>query len=99
MNNKEITVTEQEVQAVLSKIKTIIAEYLSCSDDELVLDAKWHDDLMADSLDLAYILRDVEILFGINIDDSYGWTVNSTVGETCANIAQALKECGLSAKE
>ena len=95
MENKNIEVTEQEVQKVFNKIKAIVVDYLSCTEDELVLDATWHDDLMADSLDLAYILRDVELLYGVRMNDQIGWTTTNTLRETCTGIAQTLKENGL----
>ncbi|MBW2646454.1 MAG: acyl carrier protein [Deltaproteobacteria bacterium] len=51
------------------KMKKIIAEQLSVSEDEVVLGASFVDDLGADSLDLVELIMAMEEAFDIEIPD------------------------------
>ena len=50
---------------VFEKVKEIIAEQMSISEDEITLETTFADDLGADSLDLFQIISDLEDSFGI----------------------------------
>ena len=91
MENKETMATEEKLQEVLNKIKSIIIDELGCTEEEISLDAKWNDDLMADSLDMAYIMQYVEELFGIYIEDDGMWKPTCTLRETCESISRCLE--------
>lgn len=55
--------------AVKEKVKQIIVEQLGVSEDEVKEDAKFVEDLGADSLDLTELVMAMEEEFGLEIDD------------------------------
>jgi acyl carrier protein len=55
--------------SVLEKIKGIVAEQLDVSQDQVVPEASFVDDLGADSLDLTELIMAMEDEFGLEIDD------------------------------
>ena len=55
--------------SVLEKIKTIVAEQLDVSQEQVVPEASFVDDLGADSLDLTELIMAMEDEFGLEIDD------------------------------
>ncbi len=55
--------------SVEEKIKKIIKEQLSVSDDEITPDASFVEDLGADSLDLTELIMAMEEEFGVEIAD------------------------------
>jgi acyl carrier protein len=67
------------------KVRRIIMERLSKSEDEVTLDARFIDDLGADSLDVTELLMALEEEFNVDIDDE----ANSieTVGQAIQYIA------------
>jgi len=67
------------------KVRRIIMERLSKTDDEVTLDARFIDDLGADSLDVTELLMALEEEFNVDIDDE----ANSieTVGQAISYIA------------
>ena len=67
------------------KVRRIIMERLSKSEDEVTLDARFIDDLGADSLDVTELLMALEEEFNVDIDDE----ANSieTVGQAIEYIA------------
>ena len=67
------------------KVRRIIMERLSKSEDEVSLDARFIDDLGADSLDVTELLMALEEEFNVDIDDE----ANSieTVGQAIQYIS------------
>jgi len=55
--------------AVSEKVKTIIAEQLGVKQEEVTEDAKFIDDLGADSLDTVELVMALEEEFGIEVPD------------------------------
>ena len=55
--------------AVEDKIKTIVAEQLGVSVDEVTPEASFADDLGADSLDIVELVMAIEEEYGIEIPD------------------------------
>jgi acyl carrier protein len=55
--------------SVLEKIKGIVSEQLDVSQDQVVPEASFVDDLGADSLDLTELIMAMEDEFGLEIDD------------------------------
>jgi acyl carrier protein len=54
---------------VEESVKNVIVERLSKSEDEVTLEARFIDDLGADSLDVTELLMALEEEFNIDIDD------------------------------
>ena len=73
--------------AVQEKIKEIIAEQLGVKKDEVTEDAKFIDDLGADSLDTVELVMALEEEFGIEIPDEDAEKM-VTVGEAIKYIEQ-----------
>ena len=55
--------------SVLEKIQGIVSEQLDVSQDQVVPEASFVDDLGADSLDLTELIMAMEDEFGLEIDD------------------------------
>ncbi len=55
--------------SVEAKIKKIIKDQLSVSDEEITLEASFVEDLGADSLDLTELIMAMEEEFGVEIAD------------------------------
>ncbi len=55
--------------SVEAKIKKIIKDQLSVSEDEITLEASFVEDLGADSLDLTELIMAMEEEFGVEIAD------------------------------
>ncbi len=73
--------------AVQEKIKEIIAEQLGVKKEEVTDDAKFIDDLGADSLDTVELVMALEEEFGIEIPDEDAEKM-VTVGEAIKYIEQ-----------
>jgi len=73
--------------AVQDKIKEIIAEQLGVKKEEVTEDAKFIDDLGADSLDTVELVMALEEEFGIEIPDEDAEKM-VTVGEAIKYIEQ-----------
>jgi acyl carrier protein len=65
---------------VFEKIKEIITELLDVDDDKITLDARFREDLEADSLDLVELIMEFEERFGGEISDEDAQKI-TTVGE------------------
>lgn len=69
------------------KLKSIIAEVLNVSEDEIAMDTTFVDDLGADSLDVFQIIMGIEEEFDIEIKDV---EQIATVGEAVELIKNAM---------
>ncbi|MGD2252361.1 MAG: acyl carrier protein [Anaerolineales bacterium] len=74
----------------LNEIKTIIVELLGVEEGKVVPEAKFREDLEADSLDLVELIMAFEEKFGGEISDEDAQKI-STVGEAVAYIEEHLK--------
>jgi acyl carrier protein len=72
-------------ESVKDKVRRIIMERLSKTEDEVTLEARFIDDLGADSLDVTELLMALEEEFNVDIDDE----ANSieTVGQAIEYIS------------
>lgn len=62
---------------VEGKVKSIIAEQLGVSEDEVKLESRFTDDLRADSLDLVELMMAMEEAFDIEIPDEQAESLKS----------------------
>ncbi|WP_250278278.1 acyl carrier protein [[Clostridium] colinum] len=74
---------------VFEKVREIIAEQMSISEDEITLETTFADDLGADSLDLFQIISDLEDSFGIEFQNEDAEKIK-TVGDA-VNYIEAAK--------
>ena len=74
----------------LNEIKAIIVELLGVEESKVVPEAKFREDLEADSLDLVELIMAFEEKFGGEISDEDAQKI-STVGEAVAYIEEHLK--------
>ncbi len=74
---------------VFEKVREIIAEQMSISEDEITLETTFTDDLGADSLDLFQIISDLEDSFGIEFQSEDAEKIK-TVGDA-VNYIEAAK--------
>ena len=65
---------------IRTKVKTIITDKLGVDEATITLDAKFYDDLGADSIDIAELILEFENEFNIVIPDNKAKNIK-TVGE------------------
>jgi acyl carrier protein len=70
---------------IFEKIKEIITELLDVDDDKITLDARFREDLEADSLDLVELIMEFEERFGGEISDEDAQKI-TTVGEAVTYV-------------
>ena len=78
-------------EQVLGKLKEIVVDKLGCTEDEVVLEASFVDDLGADSLYLNEIVYEIEEQFNIRIPDS-DFEMLRTVGKAVEYISEKVGE-------
>jgi acyl carrier protein len=66
---KEVNPMAADVEQVTQRLKEIIAEQLGISEEEIVPEASFVDDLGADSLDLVELIMALEEEFDMEISD------------------------------
>ncbi|MBN1668099.1 MAG: acyl carrier protein [Anaerolineales bacterium] len=76
-------------QEVFEKVKEIIVELLDIDEDKIVPEARFREDLEADSLDLVELIMEFEERFGSEISDEDAQTI-TTVGEAVNYIAARM---------
>jgi acyl carrier protein len=62
---------------VEAKVRSIIAEQLGVTEDEVKIESRFTDDLRADSLDLVELMMAMEEAFGIEIPDEQAENIKS----------------------
>ncbi|GAB4453797.1 MAG: acyl carrier protein [Anaerolineae bacterium] len=82
------TPTKEEIQ---SKITDIVVELLGVDADKVTPDARFREDLEADSLDLVELIMAFEDEFGGEISDEEAQKI-TTVGEAVEYIQQRATE-------
>jgi acyl carrier protein len=76
---------------VTEKVKEMIVEQLGVSESEVAPEAKFIDDLGADSLDIVELIMALEDVYGIEIPDEDAEKME-TVGDAIRYIEQRLAE-------
>ncbi len=76
---------------VFERVKNIIVEQLGVDPDKVTPEARFREDLEADSLDLVELIMAFEDEFGGEISDEEAQKI-TTVGEAVAFIEQRMQE-------
>lgn len=79
------------MSSVAEKVKNIIAEQLGVSEDQITNDAKFIEDLGADSLDQVELIMALEEEFGADIPDEDAEKL-TTVGKAVEYITSQVSE-------
>jgi len=79
------------MSSVADKVKKIIAEQLGVSEDQITEDAKFIEDLGADSLDQVELIMALEEEFGADIPDEDAEKM-TTVGKAVEYITSQVSE-------
>ena len=74
-----------EVNIVIDKVKTIIADQLGVNENDVTMDASFIDDLGADSLDMVELIMAMEEEFNFELPEEDAEKI-STVGEAIEYI-------------
>ncbi len=77
-------------QEVFEQIKDIIIELLDIDEDKITLEARFREDLEADSLDLVELIMEFEERFGGEISDEDAQMITS-VGEAVKYIETRMQ--------
>lgn len=75
--------------SVEERIKNIVVELLGVDEDKVVADARFREDLEADSLDLVELIMAFEEEFGGEITDEDAQSI-TTVGEAVSYITEHM---------
>jgi len=75
-------------EAIFNKVKDIIVDKLNVDPDSVVPEARFREELKADSLDLVELIMAFEDEFGGTISDDDAQTI-TTVGEAVAYLSKA----------
>jgi acyl carrier protein len=73
------------------KVKAIIVEQLGVEDEKVTLEARFREDLEADSLDLVELIMAFEDEFGGEISDDEAQQIK-TVGQAVGYLEKRIKE-------
>ena len=72
---------------MFEKVREIIADKLSISEDEITMDSSFLEDLNADSLDIVELIMALEDEFGIEIPDEEAENFKS-ISDICTFIEE-----------
>jgi acyl carrier protein len=78
-------------QELFEKIKEIIVEQLGVEPEKVTLEARFREDLEADSLDLVELIMEFEDVFGGEISDDEAQQIK-TVGGAVSYLEQRMAE-------
>ena len=81
------------MQDVFAEIKGIIVDLLGTDENQVTLEAKFREDLEADSLDIVELIMAFEDKFGSEISDEDAQQI-STVGDAVKYIEEQLAKKG-----
>jgi len=81
---------EEKTQEIYTEVRGIIVELLGVDEDKLTMDARFREDLEADSLDLVELIMAFEDKFGGEISDEDAQSI-STVGEAVTYIGERMQ--------
>ena len=76
-------------QEVFEQIRAIIVDLLGVDESQVTMDARFREDLEADSLDLVELIMALEDKFGAEISDEDAQSI-TTVGEAVQYIVERL---------
>ncbi len=76
-------------QEVFEQIKEIIVDLLGVDPEQVTMEARFREDLEADSLDLVELIMALEDKFGAEISDEDAQSI-TTVGEAVQYIVERL---------
>lgn len=79
-----------EREEILKKVRELVADKLSISEEQVTESASFVEDLGADSLDTVELVMALEETFGLSIPDDEAEKI-STVGKAVDYIASRLK--------
>jgi acyl carrier protein len=79
-------------EELFEQVKDIIVEQLGVDPDKVTMDARFNEDLEADSLDLVELIMEFEDVFGGEISDEEAQQIK-TVGQA-VNYLKMRKEAG-----
>lgn len=82
---RDIKVSAPVNPAVLNRVKAIVVKNLNINEDQVVEDARFNEDLGADSLDIVELVMAFEEEFGCSIPDSEAEKIK-TVGDATRYI-------------
>lgn len=81
------------MEDMFEKIKGIIVEQLGVDPDKVTMEARFREDLEADSLDLVELIMEFEDVFGGEISDEEAQQIK-TVGGAIEYLKQRMDEEG-----
>lgn len=77
-------------QDLFERIKGIIVEQLGVDENQVTMEARFREDLEADSLDLVELIMEFEDVFGGEISDEEAQQIR-TVGEAVTYLQQRME--------
>ena len=81
---------EEKTQEIYTEVRGIIVELLGVDEDKVTMNARFREDLEADSLDLVELIMAFEDKFGGEISDEDAQSI-STVGEAVTYIEERMQ--------
>jgi len=81
---------EDKTQEIFAEVKEIIVELLGVDEDKVTMEARFREELEADSLDLVELIMAFEDKFGGEISDEDAQSI-TTVGEAVKYIQERMQ--------